>query len=101
VEWLQLTDFVGNNTGVKLKAKSGWSSNGNGTDDFGFSALSGELLNDNGETFYNIGYSGSWWSATEISIDSARSLTLKYDSNDFGSNKDNKNLGFSVRCLKD
>jgi len=47
-EWTELTDFVGENAGTKLKSK-----NYNGTDDYGFAA----------EPIYNTGWLG-WWSAT-------------------------------------
>jgi len=39
-EWDNLVKgFIGDEAGKKLKAKNGWNENGNGTDDFGFSAL--------------------------------------------------------------
>ena len=44
---------------VKLKAKSGWNSNGNGTDNFGFSALPGGY-GLSGGLFSNVGYIGNW-----------------------------------------
>jgi len=62
-EWKILKDFAG----VKLKAASGWNDDGNGTDDYGFSALPGgkyEMLGRNFE-FQDVGYVGIWWSATE------------------------------------
>ena len=41
-DWETLIDFVGGKSvmGMKLKSSSGWKK-GNGTDDFGFSALPG------------------------------------------------------------
>jgi uncharacterized protein (TIGR02145 family) len=56
----------GTNEGTKLKATSGWDSNGNGTDDYGFSGLPGGFRNPFGG-FSGIGRSGNWWSATEYS----------------------------------
>jgi len=39
-EWTALENAVGGrDVAKKLKSKSGWNSNGNGTDEFGFSAL--------------------------------------------------------------
>jgi len=58
-EWITLTDYVGTNAGIKLKATSGWNSKGNGLDDFGFSALPGGYRISN--SYINIGSSGYWW----------------------------------------
>jgi uncharacterized protein (TIGR02145 family) len=66
-EWTVLTDYVGSSTaGTKLKATSGWKyiSEG-GTDDYGFSALSGGgFVNSNGD-FSGVGSLGYWWSASD------------------------------------
>ncbi len=99
-EWEELTDFVGSNHGTKLKAKSGWKSNGNGTDDYGFSALPGGFRDYNG-VFYWVGYYGDWWSSTEFVATNAcsRSMSSDYGSVTRGSN--NKEYGCSVRCLRD
>jgi uncharacterized protein (TIGR02145 family) len=65
-EWTTLTDFAGGSStaGNKLKATSGWNSNGNGTDTYGFSALPGGGGYSNGD-FNNVGNNGYWWSSTE------------------------------------
>jgi len=69
-EWETLVNFAGGDeiAGKKLKAKSGWNDNdgksGNGTDDYGFSALPGGY-GDYVNKFSNIGCSGGWWTATE------------------------------------
>lgn len=99
-EWDQLTGFVGSNEGTKLKAKSGWSSNGNGTDDYGFSALPGGYRLGNG-SFYRIGYYGDWWSATELNATTAWGRSMIGDNSDVGRNSNNKSWGFSVRCVRD
>jgi uncharacterized protein (TIGR02145 family) len=66
-EYETLDNAVGGSStaGTKLKAKSGWNSGGNGTDDYGFSALPGGCGNSDGYFDY-VGYSGGWWSASEI-----------------------------------
>jgi uncharacterized protein (TIGR02145 family) len=98
-EWAQLTNFVGSNPGTKLKAISGWSS-GNGTDDFGFSALPVGARYYDGN-FGLIGYFGYWWSSTEYDTNRAWHRAMsRYDSNvlmDYYG----KSWGFSVRCLRD
>jgi len=86
--------------GKKLKSTSGWYNNGNGTDDFQFSALpGGGRYSDGG--FRSAGYGGYWWTATEISDDYAYYRYVFYDRGyvyeDFGDKSD----GFSARCVKD
>jgi len=71
-EWTTLVNYAGgkNIAGKKLKSKTGWNRNGNGTDEYGFSALPGGVATecemcDLGETeFHGVGTNGSWWSAT-------------------------------------
>jgi uncharacterized protein (TIGR02145 family)/uncharacterized repeat protein (TIGR02543 family) len=71
-EWTTLADYVGGleTAGMKLKATSGWVNwsgpHGNGTDDYGFSALPGGTRETYyGEEFHSVGIQGFWWSATE------------------------------------
>ena len=70
-EWTALEDYVGGSktAGKKLKSKKGWDENGNGTDEFGFSALpGGRFGSGNGLTRTNfVGSVGYWWSATKDS----------------------------------
>jgi uncharacterized protein (TIGR02145 family) len=90
--------------GEKLKSKSGWNDykgkNGNGTDDFGFSALPGGHRYTDG-LFYTAGYCGYWWTASEFSDGLAyfRFMSYFYDLvNEFYYVK---GYGFSVRCVAD
>jgi len=73
-EWDTLQEFVGDEgfeAGRKLKSTIGWDDwkgkSGNGTDEYGFSALpGGGTLGTLGEPFTNTtGKRGDWWSATE------------------------------------
>ena len=102
-EWTTLTDFVGGSStaGTKLKARSGWSGNGNGTDDYGFSALPGGD-GGTGTYFHPAGYGGSWWSATEGNASSAYNRYTGYlDADISTAYSDDKTELYSVRCLKD
>ena len=92
---------MGNDSGRKLKAKSGWSDGGNGTDNFGFTALPGGYRNVNG-TFNLIGNDGYWWSATENSASNAwfRHMSYFFVSNVIR-NYNTEESGFSVRCVRD
>ena len=89
-----MTDFVGGNAGTKLKATSGWSNNGNGIDDFGFSALPGG-------NFYGVGTNGYWWSATESSAPYALYRNMNSNFSDVSRSGIGKGSLHSVRCLKD
>ncbi len=99
-EWTQLTDFVGSNSGTKLKAKIGWSDYGNGTDDYGFSVLPGGYRDDIG-TFYNIGNYGGWWGARELDATHAWFRFMYYYYSNIYRGSYDKELGFSVRCVRD
>jgi uncharacterized protein (TIGR02145 family) len=98
-EWTTLTDFVGAPTaGTKLKAKSGWNDNGNGTDAYGFSALPGGAASYD-DLFETIGYYGLWWSSSELNASYAYVYAIFY--NNKGTYYDEfANSGlFSVRCV--
>ena len=83
-----------------MKPSSGWNNNGNGTNSSGFNALPGGYRYTNG-TFYGVGGNGYWWSATEYSATSAWSRNMYYDLSDVGRFDGGKELGFSVRCVRD
>jgi len=65
-EWNELVTASGGNVaGKALKSTYGWNGNGNGTDEFGFSALPGGSRRSGGN-FNSAGYDGGhWWTATE------------------------------------
>jgi uncharacterized protein (TIGR02145 family) len=101
-EWQTLVDFTSGDkiTGKKLKAKSGWNNNSNGTDDYGFSALPGGN-GYSGGNFYNVGYDGSWWSASEDDNNYAYSRNMNYNDDYANWNSHHKYNLFSVRCVQD
>jgi uncharacterized protein (TIGR02145 family) len=83
--------------GDKLKAENGWRDGGDGTDDFGFSALpGGSCFTDGG--FGGTGFLGIWW-ATAMDGMGYRFLR-GYDGHVHVYGVDVGN-GFSVRCVKD
>jgi len=100
-EWYTLVDYAGgkDKAGTKLKSTSGWYNNGNGTDDYGWSALPGGY--GGGRSFGNAGYSGYWRSATEYDADYAsyRRMGYGYELVHWGSI--DKTYLFSVRCVAD
>jgi uncharacterized protein (TIGR02145 family) len=104
-------DVLGNDA-KKLKATSGWYKNGNGTDDYGFSALPGGEGNSSGSFYQLVGYNGFWWSSSEIKgfeYDEAPpgivNGNIYYRNMDYGIDyvlqSNTRSDLFSVRCLKD
>jgi uncharacterized protein (TIGR02145 family) len=100
-EWSTLVDYAsGTTAGKKLKATSGWYNNGNGTDDYGFSALPGGI--GYGDSFGNAGsYGGLWWSSTEGDAYFAGGWGMNYDDEDVNWYYYDKGSQFSVRCVQD
>jgi len=86
--------------GKRLKAKSGWDYNGNGTDFYGFSALPGGRGDSSGN-FRNAGLYGYWWSATENNNDSAYFRGMDCSYSYVSKYYDDKAAIFSVRCVQD
>ncbi len=103
-EWEALFTSVGGSStaGSKLKSATGWSSSGNGTDTFGFSALPAGYRDFNGY-YTNEGNDAYFWSSTELGSYGYGAYYMNLDYLDDGVylNDYNKYNGFSVRCLKD
>jgi uncharacterized protein (TIGR02145 family) len=85
--------------GKHFKAKSGWISNGNGSDMYGFSALPGGGGNSNGG-FFSFGSTGFWWNATDSNASNAYLRIIHYYHHVNRMNDDKKSM-YSVRCVKD
>ncbi len=83
-----------------MKSNTGWEDNGNGTNSSAFAGLPGGYRNGNGD-FYNVGANGYWWSSSENDTSYA---WCRFMNNSYGNvfrNYNNKQNGFSVRCIKD
>jgi uncharacterized protein (TIGR02145 family) len=88
------------NVGNKLKATSGWWNNvGNGTDDFGFSALPGGFRTSKGE-FNTSGVLGGWWTATEYYPEDKLAIYIWLIDDGVGRRIDSMSYGYSVRCVQ-
>ena len=98
-EWGVLVTFA-DGSATKLKATSGWDSNGNVyTDDYGFSALPGGAgFSD--DSFDGVGNSSFWWNARESGASTAyiRAMANSY-SGVVNTNHNSKSNLFSVRCV--
>ena len=98
-DWNRLVTAVGGASvaGKKLKATSGWYGDGNGTDDFGFSALPGGYFSGIGSD--GAGVYGYWWTNTYDSV--IYSSCQNIQSSDYvNMNRCATGQGYSVRCIK-
>ncbi len=101
----KITESSGYDELSKLKAKSGWNDNaygsvknGNGTDDYGFSALPGGGYRDG--RFFDVGNNGIWWVADEPPYGgSVRSM--ERGNGRLAPGGQDKSNGYSVRCARD
>jgi len=102
-EWTELTDFLGGEgvAGGKLKEVGydhWWSPNTGATDEKGFTALPGGILDS---TFYSIEDYGYWWSATEYNATNAWGRCMIYDDAYVSRGVAFREVGLSVRCVRD
>lgn len=100
-EWNTLFTAVGGQStaGKMLKSTSGWNSSDNGTDAYSFSALPAGYRYSSGN-FILEGSFASFWSSSESYSRGAYRMALDYNDNAF-LDGDYKDLGYSVRCVKD
>jgi uncharacterized protein (TIGR02145 family) len=102
-EWQQLLDYLGGDkiAGNNLKSTRGWDNNRNGTNSSGFSGLPGGCRYLDGQ-FSRIGFDASWWSSTKSNTydDAALNRDLYYSPGSDYRDLSNKEIGLSVRCLK-
>jgi len=99
-EWTVLENMVGDDiAGTVLKSISGWYNDSNGTDAYGFSILPAGSRNYYGD-FSIVSYSANFWSATEESMNNAYYRYLDYRHTGISTYIGEKNVAFSVRCLK-
>jgi uncharacterized protein (TIGR02145 family) len=105
-EWRTLVAFAGEyaTAGKKLKSTSGWNDyngqSGNGTNEFGFSALPGGNRYTDG-SFDNAGNYGYWWTATEYGSGNAYYRDMYCRNDRVGEITYDVGLGFSLRCRED
>lgn len=107
-EWSQLSTYLGNNVGGKMKATGNktagtglWNGTNTGaTNESGFTGLPGGLRNLSGSFDY-IGNYGYWWSSTEYNTYYAWNRYLYYSYSSVYSYYNYKERGFSCRCLRD
>ena len=94
-EWSDLFDMVDEFVS-RLKSKEGWT-NGNGTDDFGFSVLPSGARWDGG--FADIGEEASFWTTKEYDDGYAYRKDVNLGDGEYG--YISKSAAIAVRCVKD
>lgn len=87
--------------GKHLKATYSWESSGNGTDDFGFSAVAGGGSYGVRDEFSQMGFFTKWWSSSEFSSTDALVRGVNYGTPTFDNYNIHKIDLCSVRCIKD
>jgi uncharacterized protein (TIGR02145 family) len=100
VEWTMLEKYLGEQVGKKIKSTEGWTINGNGTNESGFSAFPGGSREYNG-SFEGYSKYGLWWSSTEHSSGLAWFRALDYMTDGLPRDYYAKQKGLYVRCIKD
>lgn len=102
-DWRKLIRFLegGKVAGKKLKSKSGWDKNGNGTNESGFSGLPGGARRWAGD-FLHIGESSYGWSSTDDGPDTfIWTRIVEHGSDRVTRGSTHMATGFSVPCLRD
>jgi uncharacterized protein (TIGR02145 family) len=104
-EWTVLTEYLGGASvvGGKMKEVGTTSWNSPNTDAMNTSLFTG-LPGGNRHflgNYINFGNFGYWWSSTEASAYSAWNRFLNYNDGDAGRYIGSKEVGYSVRCLRD
>jgi uncharacterized protein (TIGR02145 family) len=93
-------NWDGYDSGIKTRSSTGWDV-GNGTNSSGFTAIPTALRDLNG-TFPNyIGCATWWWSSTLISGTDVSARQIYCTSGSISRESDNRENGFSVRCISD
>jgi uncharacterized protein (TIGR02145 family) len=103
-EWTTLIDYLGGKdvAGGKLKEAGTprWRNpNIGATNTSGFSALPGGCRSSG--AFGDVKYGGHWWSSTEGIASNAWSPLLYWNGGYVSLSGNDKELGFSVRCVRD
>ena len=106
-EWKKLFEFIGTYgsttnimwAGKKLKSRTGWQGDGNGADDYGFSAYpTGYKVSVSGKSAME-GTNMYAWTATEYAKDGAKYVKMSHNLDEVGFYQSKEAL-LSVRCLK-
>ncbi|MBT3242101.1 MAG: hypothetical protein HN352_03050 [Bacteroidetes bacterium] len=98
-DWDQLISFVGANPNDQLRSDYGWTADHNGNNSSGFNALPASFRTAFA-SFSKIGSFAYFWEADDYSATKAWSRLFFYNRSDIERNYQDKENGFSVRCIK-
>ena len=104
-DWNTLADYLGGAeiAGGKMKEHlmDLWDPPNEGaTNESGFTALPGGMVTS-GDTYMWEGERGFWWTSEEVDEDNAAYRSLINGNVDLYQDSNDKNLGFSLRCIRD
>jgi uncharacterized protein (TIGR02145 family) len=101
-EWMTLINYAGGveKAGRRLRARTQnqWDDS---TDNYKFSALPAGKYNSESGYYYGAGYYTYFWSSTEIDSSDAFRMGLDWSYDGAFLDAGDKNMGYSVRCIKD
>lgn len=99
-DWNKLEESLGGSlyAGGRIKAAEGWKGKHVSGNDIGFSAMPGGFrLNED----FSEGYTAIWWTSTAVDENWVWGRRLGNDSNELANTLNNRQNGFSVRCVRD
>ncbi len=99
-EWATLNKSIkGKDAAAKMKSSTGWKTAG--TNASGFSAKAGGNRNYGNGRFFDLGSSAFWWTATDLGLGKAASVSLLDAGEELSLElNENKSAGLSVRCVQ-
>jgi len=105
-EWTELETYLSNNghsgsEGTALKSTMGWHLSGNGTDFYGYTAMSGGIRYNGYGDYDGMGKYGYLWSATEYNNGSVWYRSLSYNDSGVYRGYGSKRNGIAIRCVRD
>jgi uncharacterized protein (TIGR02145 family) len=103
-EWDDLVMFLGDQREAihKLRAKSGWGNDFNGTDDYGFSALPSGYYRFDKKEFLFIGDRAIWWtSSSAATVATIEFMESKGNEHYISNYVEYKVNMIPIRCIKD
>jgi len=98
-DWVKLETSLGGHlrAGGKMKSVTGWKGKHVSADDINFNALPGGYrLNED----FMEGFAAIWWSSTSVDDQWVWGRRIDYDSAELLNTFNNRQNGFSVRCVK-
>ncbi len=103
-EWQELSKYLDKDACGKLKETGieHWDSpNEDASNETGFTALPGGFLSTINEKFFSVGKNAMWWGSSESNYENGMLVVIDYRNTDLTLSFVQKDMGISVRCIKD